>query len=75
MRTSLARALSLSHVIVIDSDLTSLDKQTRDQVIHNLNHLSCKGKTFFIKKSSLVDDKAMQAHTFQWLSLGTKLKL
>ena len=36
MRISLARVLLLADIIVIDSDLTSLDKATRKHVAKNL---------------------------------------
>lgn len=40
MRLSLARALFHSKILVIDSDLTSLDKNTRGRVFGNLRSLA-----------------------------------
>lgn len=40
MRLSLARALIHGKTIIIDSDLTSLDKKTRGHVFNNLRKIA-----------------------------------
>lgn len=57
MRLSLARAILHGKFIIIDSDLTSLDKNTRTKVLKNLkDYIGKKGDTVVILKGRKNDE-------------------
>lgn len=57
MRLSLARAILHGRYIIIDSDLTSLDKNTRAKVLKNLrDYISKKNDTVVIVKGKKNDE-------------------
>ena len=77
MRICLARAIFLSDIIIIDSDLTSLDKNTRNRVLNNLSVLADRKqtcKTFFIKCKGIKNDEALSKKVYQVIKDGKGVK-